>query len=504
MWKKIKNWRDKNISNKIFYWFIFILVIPFMLVCLINCASAIIIMFLKYHTLDFKNFYIAYADKYSWLISIVLFIIAFLFFLWFYVSHKIDNMDSPKTKQQKSNKASDKEFKTLQLKMLALNNRYGIPKNNLTQHTLLVGTTGSGKTTTLMFLVKQLTQIFKQTTIIIDGKGDIDLINKVKQLDPSAFVWEIGGTTEYNPFATKDSVVLSDKIMSLFDFSEPHYEALVNDYVLILTETLINKNIDLTLENIIKYFDISELKQLISKKNSNYEYLEKINEDDILGMRSRLNVYRQQLKISIGINNNLLELITKHKTILFSINSLMYPKLAGSVGKIIIQDLKELTTLKSVNQKINIVLDEFNVFASETIVNLINKSRSFNYQCFLSFQTINDLKTNNMNLTDTIFGNVSTIVCHNIKDPNTAEYIASVFGTQEAEKLTRQLDFKNNTADMGSVRAVDEFIVHPNDLKTLKIGECYLKTTLPSGKLFIKKIQVDPTCLDGLIQHLNK
>uniref|UniRef100_UPI0037DD8C3A type IV secretion system DNA-binding domain-containing protein n=1 Tax=Spiroplasma citri TaxID=2133 RepID=UPI0037DD8C3A len=173
MWKKIINWRDKNISNKIFYWFIFILVIPFILVCLINCASAMIILFLKYNTLYFKNFHIAYADKYSLLISIILFIIAFLFFLWFYVSHKIDNMDSLKTKQQKSNKASDKEFKTLQLKMLALNNKYGIPKNNLTQHTLLAGTTGSGKTTTLMFLVKQLTQIFKQTTIIIDGKGGV-------------------------------------------------------------------------------------------------------------------------------------------------------------------------------------------------------------------------------------------------------------------------------------------------------------------------------------------
>lgn len=97
-------------------------------------------------------------------------------------------MDSSKTKQQKRNKASDKEFKTLQLKMLALNNKYGIPKSNLIQHTLLVGTTGSGKTTTLMFLVKQLTQIFKQTTITIDGKGDIDLINKVKQLDPNAFI----------------------------------------------------------------------------------------------------------------------------------------------------------------------------------------------------------------------------------------------------------------------------------------------------------------------------
>ncbi|PQP79011.1 hypothetical protein C6B38_02765 [Spiroplasma sp. ChiS] len=51
---------------------------------------------------------------------------------------------------------------------------------------------------------------------------------------------------------------------------------------------------------------------------------------------------------------------------------------------------------------------------------------------------------------------------------------------------------------------MDEFIVHPNDLKTLKIGECYLKTTLPSGKLFIKKIQVAATCLDELINHLNK
>ncbi|WP_426605996.1 type IV secretory system conjugative DNA transfer family protein [Spiroplasma endosymbiont of Glossina fuscipes fuscipes] len=505
MWKKIINWRDKNINNKIIYWFIFILVIPFILLCVINCASTIIIMFLKYHTLDFKNFHLAYADKYSWIISVVLFIIAFLFFLWFYVSHKIDNMDSSKTKQQKRNKASDKEFKTLQLKMLALNNKYGIPKTNLTQHTLLVGTTGSGKTTTLMQIIKELRFKFRETTIIIDGKGDIDLIGKVKQLDLNAFIWEIGGATEYNPFATKDSVVLSDKIMSLFDFSEPFYRDKAKHYLLILLNVLIEKKIDISLNNIIEYFNIEKLLKLVDVKSVNYDMLSNnFAEKEISGIISKLNITNMQLNNSIGDNNNLLELITKHKTILFSINSLKYPELAGAVGKIIIQDLKELTTLKPVNQKINIVLDEFNVFASETIVNLINKSRSFNYQCFLSFQTINDLKTKNMNLIDTIFGNVSTIVCHNIKDPNTAEYVASVFGTQETEKLTRQLDFKNNTADMGSVRSVDEFIVHPNDLKTLKIGECYLKTTLPSGKLFIKKIQVEPTSLDGLIQHVNK
>ncbi|WP_114565649.1 TraM recognition domain-containing protein [Spiroplasma phoeniceum] len=326
------------------------------------------------------------------------------------------------------------------------------------------------------------------TTIIIDGKGDIDLINKVKQLDPNAFIWEIGGSTEYKPFATKDSALLSDKIMSLFDFSEQYYRDKTKHYLLILLDVMLKNKIDITLNNIIEYFNIEKLLKLVNVKSANYYMLSNnFAEKEISGMISKLDITNMQLNNSLSKNNSLLELITKHKTIWFSINSLKYPELASSAGKIIIQVLKELTTLKPVNQKINVVLDEFNVFANETIVNLINKSRSFNYQCFLSFQTINDLKTNNMNLTDTIFGNVSTIVCHNIKDPNTAEYVASVFGTQETEKITRQLDFKNNTADMGSVRAVDEFIVHPNDLKTLKIGECYLKTTLPSGKLFIKK-----------------
>ncbi|MFU0252226.1 hypothetical protein [Spiroplasma sp. Moj] len=84
-------------------------------------------------------------------------------------------------------------------------------------------TTDSGKTTTLMQIVKELRLKFRETTIIIDGKGDIDLIDKVKQLDPNAFIWEIGGSTEYSPFTNKNKIILADKVMSLFDFSEPYY-----------------------------------------------------------------------------------------------------------------------------------------------------------------------------------------------------------------------------------------------------------------------------------------
>lgn len=503
---KIKQqYQRLNKLQKVIFWIIFAVLIFFLLIALINIPISLGYAGIKLKAITWQTFSTAYAEDICFKISAIIAIIVVIVFAGGIGYQKWQHFDMFAYEQKKKANRKEQEFKQIpQNNLLKLNKNFGLIKSNLTQHTLLVGTTGSGKTTTLMQIIKALRFKFRETTIIIDGKGDVDLIGKVKQLDPNAFIWEIGGETEYNPFANKNKVILADKIMSLFDFSEQYYQNLAHNYLLLLLDTLLKNDIAITFDNLVKYFPIKQLEKLITFNDNSLSLLSNFDEKDINGLFNQLNVYNTQLNASLGNNNNLLELITNHKTILFSINSLMYPKLAGSVGKIIIQDLKELTTLKPVNQKINIVLDEFNVFASETIINLINKSRSFNYQCFLSFQTINDLKTNNMNLTDTIFGNVSTIVCHNIKDPNTAEYVASVFGTQETEKLTRQLDFKNNTADMGSVRAVDEFIVHPNDLKTLKIGECYLKTTLPSGKLFIKKIQVDPTCLDGLIQHLNK
>jgi type IV secretory pathway TraG/TraD family ATPase VirD4 len=463
-------------------------------ITLINIIVALAYAGIKLKEVTWNNFVKAFAKDISLKISTIITIIIIFIFTGFIGYQKWKHFNMFAYEQKKKANILEQEFKQIpQNNLVKLNNDIGLIKANLTQHTLLVGTTGSGKTTTLLQIVKELKVKFRETTIIIDGKGDVDLIDKVKQLDPNAFIWKIGGVIEYNPFANKDKVILADKIMSLFEFSEPYYQNLAHNYLLLLLDILLTNNIAITFDNLINYFPIKKLEKLINFNSNKISLLSNFDEKNINGLYNQLNVYNTQLNNSLGKNNNLLDLIKNQKIILFSINSLMYPKLAGGVGKIIIQDLKELTTSKPTKEKINIVLDEFNVFASETIVNLINKSRAFNYQCFLSFQTINDLKINNMNLTDTVFGNVNNIICHNIKDPNTAEYIASVFGTWETEKLTRQIDFKNSTANMGSLRAVDEFIVHPNDFKTLKIGECYFKTTLPGGQLFIKKIQISPT-----------
>jgi hypothetical protein len=60
------------------------------------------------------------------------------------------------------------------------------------------------------------------------------------------------------------------------------------------------------------------------------------------------------------------------------------------------------------------------------------------------------------------------MICHNLKDPNTAECVSSVFGTRESEKLTRQIDVNDSSSQMGSIHSVEEFIVHPQRIKTVK------------------------------------
>ncbi|WJG71156.1 type IV secretory system conjugative DNA transfer family protein [Spiroplasma ixodetis] len=490
------NWIKGKWQDNIFYkiW-IFIMIWSLIFLALwfiLDCVGAI--AYTWYYNIHFtwfkwfKNLLAIWVVSSSAWVSAVIVLGMFIY----YSNHKFKKWNPKNSKLKNETKSQIKEFKKLgNQNLINLNKRIGLVKSKLNQHTLLIGATGSGKTTTALSIINQLVYKLNQTVIIIDGKGDSDLIDKVKVIDNNTFIWNINGDNQYNPFASKSHIVLADKIMSLFDFSEPHYQAVAHSYLLILLETLVNNKIEMTLSNIIKYFSINDLRKIIKKSNPNYLVVSGFDQEQINGLLNRLRVYAEQISTSIGIRNNLTTISKNHKVILFSLNSLDYPQLASNIGKLLIQDLKEFASIKPRNQHINIILDEFNVFASDSIINLINKTRSFNYQCFLCFQTINDLKTDNKDLTDTIFGNTANIIAHNVKDPNSAEYLAKVFGTKTSQKITKQYDTKNKKSSKGSIREVEEYIVHPNDLKKLKVGQAYCKIILENLIHFIDKIIIE-------------
>ncbi|RUP75087.1 DUF87 domain-containing protein, partial [Spiroplasma poulsonii] len=325
--RKIKQWYKKlNKFEKVIFWIIFAILTFFLLVALINITISLGYAGIKLKAVTWQTFSTAYSKDICFKISAIISTIVVLVVAGFIGYQKWQHFDMFDYEQKKKAKQKEQEFKQIQQSnLLKLNKNFGLIKSNLTQHTLLVGTTGSGKTTTLMQIIKELRFKFRETTIIIDGKGDVNLIEKIKQQDPNAFIWEIGGTTEYKPFANKNKVILADKIMSLFDFSEQYYQNLAHNYLLLLLDTLLKNDIAITFDNLVKYFPIKQLEKLIAFNDNSISLLSNFDEKDINGLFNQLNVYNTQLNNSLGNKNTLLELITKHKTILFSINSLMYP-----------------------------------------------------------------------------------------------------------------------------------------------------------------------------------
>lgn len=106
-------------------------------------------------------------------------------------------------------------------------------------------------------------------------------------------------------------------------------------------------------------------------------------------------------------------------------------------------------------------------------------------------QVTDDLSTDKKKLLNTIFGNVGNIIAHKISDVESPEYIAKVFGTRTIEKITKQYDTKNKQSSKGSIREVEEYIVHPNDLKRLQTGQAYCKILLSNSNQLIKKISIE-------------
>jgi len=77
-----------------------------------------------------------------------------------------------------------------------------------------------------------------------------------------------------------------------------------------------------------------------------------------------------------------------------------------------------------------------------------------------------------------------------------AEPIAGLFGTQKAVEVTNQVDYATGTSEKGSMRQVDEYRVHPNELRDLPRGTAAIR--IEPGTRRIAIVRVDrPTDMEG-------
>ncbi|CAB1054897.1 hypothetical protein [Spiroplasma endosymbiont of Danaus chrysippus] len=185
----IKDKWQENIFHKVWIFAVIWSLIFLALWMTVAFICAILYAWNYYPSVNFKNWissiFTNWVTETSFGVSFLIFMGCL--FYYFYINFEKWNPKNSKLKNE--TKSQVKEFKKLgSTNLINLNKKVGLVKSKLNQHTLLIGATGSGKTTTALSIINQLVYKLNQTVIIIDGKGDSDLINKVKAIDNNAFI----------------------------------------------------------------------------------------------------------------------------------------------------------------------------------------------------------------------------------------------------------------------------------------------------------------------------
>ena len=159
----------------------------------------------------------------------------------------------------------------------------------------------------------------------------------------------------------------------------------------------------------------------------------------------------------------------------FCLQPLAFPAYAETLGKLIINDIKSLlASLLTQSKKIKLytIFDEFSIFAGDQIVNLVNQGRGAGVHAVLSTQSLSDiLRKGDESLLGQILNNTNNYIIQRQNNPNDAEVLSNLIGTEFAFEVTAQLSAEQGGTGLGSVKQTREFIVHPDEIKRLTLGQ---------------------------------
>lgn len=377
-----------------------------------------------------------------------------------------------------------------------------VPDHYINQIVLVLGTTGSGKTVTLQrFYQRAIAKGYP--LIVIDGKPTQDNIIWLKNLADKYkrkfFGFNCDNFAHYDPLSNGDCSELKDKIISLKDqWESDYYQSIAEDYLQTTFEVLLQSGASFDLKKVAACLEFDALKDLCrSLKNAELlkrvESLQKYDLKDITGLRAHLNILiHSSLGEYFEINDQsftLEKIINDNAIVYFSLPALRYPGFSKVLGKLVINDIKATIERNENNKPVFMVFDEFSVFASDQVLNLVNMGRGKGVHAVFGTQGIGDLNKVDINFKSQMLNCANTIICHRLNDQESAETVAGWMGTKDTFNVTAQYDPQNTDASLGSVRLDKTYVIHPESIKqSLKTGEAYFVSKV--GKFEWDKVKV--------------
>ena len=294
--------------------------------------------------------------------------------------------------------------------------------------TLLTGSTGSGKTTTMTSLLKQGIDLGKPC-VFFDYKGETEVLDNLQDFCSKRNIpyYEFSQRTcsfSYDPLVNlnetgKVEAILNTRRWST-DGADEHYKT----------------SMQLAIQGLVRAYD-----EYRKKNNDSSNY--------IVGLYKFCGQYKPQLNERDGFNTilKMLEILLSSKAnemfnndkpeftfqrndcyvVCFSFVS-SNKALANSLSSFIFQDLMDRGTKKHYDPKLLLCVDEFGTLENSSIIkDILEKGRSGGIQTIFSILDINQIAmTTSMYFVNAILGTINSYIFHAGSTQQTAEILSGV------------------------------------------------------------------------------
>jgi len=422
--------------------------------------------------------------------------------------------------------------KTYQHMWLGKGSRAYLTDNNLNYHTQIIGGSGAGKTNLLKVMIED--RVRKgHGLIFFDFKADIELMDWMTGLSESSgrrddlMMISMSDTKvshTYNPLQYGTETEITSQIMNSLTWSETFYRDVAESGLMIIIKAFcfrrdrggkrffLNDLYSFLTDASVRMDVLAEVLNLSYPERSKsdlrrvIEELSNSKKDNYQGL---INQFAKIMNSTAGeivsgtpgteSEFNFKDAIREKKIAYLFMNSLKLKETAAVMGKLMLQDL--MKTVGSIyddrsfiKQPMTLIIDEFASFATPDFGEFIEKARGAGIGVIVAYQSRQSLNSIEGDLALKLNENTATKVVFQVQDSEDAEWFCGLLGTQKVEKETHQAEegflFGDTKTGMKSVREVEEYVVHPNELKSLKMGQALLVCTKVDPHFCIMKIDL--------------
>lgn len=388
-----------------------------------------------------------------------------------------------------------------------------LDSNLLLEHLTMTGATGQGKTTLL--LVQLMHSLFHgKPAIVIDPKGDLADINVLMEVAEllgcadKIQVFSLANpetSASYNPCEVGTPAQIITKILTALDLDKaenPYYPNVAMVCLKAVIEAFDCAKMTFSIHDIATILSLSTDYQsllehlhsmpksdLLKEKIIALQGLDQYGEKDLLGLRGAL------ISLSLGEflpifghpvaddkhrRINLEETMQSGKIAYFQLNINGYESVARRIGKIVLQDLKLVSSRFQAGQALRnfesaaVFVDEFGSFATQDFMNFLKMSRSAAISIRQFFQGLADLNAVSKSFEGQTIGNSVYKIFLRAPNQEDAESSSKMLGTTtviEKSYQTKRGVLGTFRTGMGNQKESLAFNVHPDVFKNLDRGQ---------------------------------